>query len=114
MSMNPKPKTFSLIDMDVGLFLSYELTAEVLTTKLFRSITLNTIPLKGIKDFRQADSGDITKLNYVNWFSCLRKKRTLTPLYTLQADEKRPRIFMRLDDGSHYEMKQWLGEMNDG
>lgn len=99
--------------MDVGMFLSYELTAEALTTKLFRHITLNTLPLKRIQDFRQADPADVTKLNYLNWFSGRRKKRAMTPFYTLQAGHHRPRIFMRLDDGSHFEMSQWLGAPND-
>ena len=112
--MKPSKKILSLIDMDVGLFLSYELTAEALTTKLFRRITLNTIPLNRIQDFRQADATDVTKLNYLNWFNCLRKKRSLTPFYTLQANEKRPRIFMKLDEGSHFEMMKRLGDLKDG
>jgi hypothetical protein len=50
--MKPKEKILSLIDMDVGLFVSYQLTSESLTTKLFRFITLNTIPLNKVMDIR--------------------------------------------------------------
>ncbi len=102
-------KKINLIDMDVGLFVSYELTAEALSTKLFRIFTLNTIPLKRVMDLREADEHDVTKLNRLNWFSFLPSRRTLCPVYTLQTAEKSPRIFMRLDRGSHMEMKSKLG-----
>jgi hypothetical protein len=107
-----KKHAINLVDMDVGLFVSYELTAESLTTKLFRIITLNSIPLKKVMDLREADAEDVTQLNRVNWFSFLPSRRTLCPVYTLQAAENRPRIFMRLDRGSHVDMKSRLGGMH--
>ena len=112
-SMKQKKHKISLVDMDVGLFVSYELTAEMLTTKLFRFITLNSIPLKQVKDLREADLSDVTALNRINWFSFLPSRRTLCPVYTLQAAEKSPRIFMRLDRGSHIQLKTTLGGLHD-
>lgn len=102
-------KALNLIDMDVGLFVSYELTAESLNTKLFRIFTLNRIPIKKIMDLREAQADDVTKLNRLNWFSFLPWRRTLCPVYTLQATETSPRIFMRLDRGSHIDMKSKMG-----
>ena len=46
--MENRNRILSLLDMDVGSFVSYELTTERLTTKLFRVFTLNTIPLKKV------------------------------------------------------------------
>jgi len=99
--------------MDVGLFVSYEVSAGLLTTKLFRFITLNRIPLKKVVDLREAASDDVTRLNQINWFSFLPSKKTLCPVYTLQAAEKSPRIFMRLDRGSHILLKQALGSRHE-
>lgn len=99
--------------MDVGSFVSYELTAELLTTKLFRVFTLNTIPLKQVMILREAVEEDITRLNRVNWFSAF-KRRSLCPVYTLQATEKSPRIFMRLDRGSHVALQNTLGQLHAG
>jgi hypothetical protein len=99
----------SLIDMDIGLFISYEVTAEALTTKLFRFIILNRKPLKCIMDFRVAESEDITHLNRVNWHA----PRTLTPMYTLKTAKNSPRIFMRLDQGSHIEMHSKIKGVTD-
>ncbi|HSR88020.1 MAG TPA: hypothetical protein VLL07_03620 [Pontiella sp.] len=107
--MKSTKKILSLIDMDVGLFVSYQLTAESLTTKLFRFITLRTIPLNKVMDLREANESDVTKLNLINWFRFLPSCRSMCPVYTLQADENSPRIFMRLDHGSHIDMKQTLG-----
>lgn len=101
----------SLTDMDVGSFVNYELTAESLTTKLFRIFTLNTIPLKAVLILKEANEEDITPLNRVNWFSSF-KRRSLTPVYTLQATEKSPRIFMRLDRGSHVVLQSALEQLN--
>ena len=112
--MKPNKKPLSLRDMDVGLFVSYELTAESLTTKLFRIITLNTIPLNQVMDLREADEKDVTRLNRLNWFSFLPSHRMLSPVYTLQAAEKSPRIFMRLDQGSHIAMKHTLDDLHVG
>jgi len=100
----------SLVDMDVGLFVSYQLSPESLTTKLFRIITLNSIPLNKVMDLREADANDVTKLNRLNWFTFLPSRRSTCPVYTLQAAENSPRIFMKLDRGSHIDLKQTLGE----
>lgn len=99
--------------MDVGLFVSYELTSESLTTKLFRIITLNSIPLNKVMDMREADETDVTKLNRINWFKFLPSRRSLSPVYTLQTAENSPRIFMRLDQGSHIAMKRTLGGLHE-
>ena len=108
--MKNKHRILSLTDMDIGHFVNYELTAESLTTKLFRVFTLNTIPLQKVMVFREAADEDITPLNRVNWFSCF-KRRSLCPVYTLQATEKSPRIFMRLDRGSHFVLQSALEQM---
>ena len=106
-----KQNILSLRDMDIGSFVSYELTAESLTTKLFRVFTLNTIPLNRVMLFREANEDEITPLNRVNWFLHSRR-RSLCPVYTLQATEKSPRIFMRLDRGSYIAMKSTLERTN--
>ncbi|WP_372845843.1 hypothetical protein [Pontiella sp.] len=111
--MKPTKRSLNLIDMDIGLFVSYRLTAESLTTKLFRIFTLNTIPLEKVMDLREAGEADVTKLNRINWFSSLPARRTLCPLYTLQTAKNRPRIFMRLDFGSHFDMQRTLGGKHD-
>ena len=111
--MKSEKRALNLVDMDVGLFVSYELTATALTTKLFRIFTLNTIPLKKVMDLREANEEDVTQLNRVNWFRFIPLRRALCPVYTMQAAENRPRIFMRLDQGSHIDMKSKLGGMND-
>lgn len=104
-----KNSTFlSLIDMDIGIFVSYELTSKSLVTKLFRTFTLNTIPLQTVMDLREANTKDITPLNRVNWFNFPASRKSLCPVYTLQATEKSPRIFMRLDRGSHVILKSTL------
>ncbi|VGO22967.1 hypothetical protein SCARR_05066 [Pontiella sulfatireligans] len=105
-------RVLNLIDMDVGLFVSYELTAESLNTKLFRIFTLNRIPLKKVMDLREAADEDVTKLNRLNWFNFIPSRRTLCPVYTLQATETSPRIFMRLEQGSHIDLKNKLGTMH--
>jgi hypothetical protein len=109
--MKNKHSILSLLDMDVGSFVSYELSAESLTTKLFRVFTLNTIPLKKVMVLREAVEEDITPLNRVNWFSFF-KRRSLCPIYTLQATETSPLIFMRLDRGSHIALKSALGHLH--
>lgn len=109
--MKNKHHILNLLDMDVGSFVSYEVTAESLTTKLFRIFTLNTIPLKSVMVLREAVEEDITQLNRVNWFSSF-KRRSLCPVYTLQATEKSPRIFMRLERGSHIALKSALGHVH--
>jgi hypothetical protein len=111
--MTTRKKITQLIDMDVGLFVSYELTAENLTTKLFRIFTLNSIPLNKVLDLREADERDVTRLNNLNWFNFKWSRKRLCPVYTLQAHEKSPRIFMRLDRGSHYELKNTLGHLHE-
>jgi hypothetical protein len=110
--MKNKRKNLSLTDMDIGIFVSYELTAEALCTKLFRVFTLNTIPLNKVMDLREAATEDFTRLNQVNWFKFPFSRRSLSPVYTLQATEKSPRIFMRLDHGSHIGMKNALGQIH--
>ena len=110
--MKNKTKSLSLADMDIGSFVNYELTAESLTTKLFRFITLNRIPLKKVIELREAAEEDITSLNRLNWFSAL-KRRTLTPVYTMQATEKSPRIFMRLERGSYVALQSALSHLHD-
>ena len=105
--MKKRVNFLSLSDMDIGTFVNYELTAESLTTKLFRVITLNRIPLKQVKDFRKAGDEDITRLNRVNWFSSF-KRKSLTPVYTLQTTEKSPRIFVRLHHGSYVALEKAL------
>ena len=97
--------------MDIGTFVNYELTAESLTTKLFRIFTLNTILLTKVKVFREAGEEDITPLNRVNWFSFW-KRRSLSPVYTLQATERSPRIFMRLDRGSHIVLESAIHQLH--
>lgn len=54
--------------MDIRLFVRYERTAEVLITKLFRVITLHTIPLQKGIDLREAHTDDVTPLNKINGF----------------------------------------------
>ncbi|MCF7818857.1 MAG: hypothetical protein K9M54_13355 [Kiritimatiellales bacterium] len=110
--MKSKHKILSLVDMDIGLFVNYELTAESLTTKLFRIFTLNTIPLNKVMDLREAASEDITPLNRVNWFNFMPTQRSLCPVYTMQASETSPRIFMRLDRGSHISLQSALGKLH--
>lgn len=100
-----------LLDMDVGSFVSYELTAQSLTAKLFRVFTLATIPLKQVMVLREAEEEDITRLNRLNWFSPF-KRRSLCPVYTLQATKKSPRIFMRLEHGSHIALKHALEQLH--
>lgn len=109
--MKNKHHILNLLDMDVGSFVSYEVTAESLTTKLFRIFTLNTIPLKQVMVLREAVEEDITPLNRVNWFSFF-KRRSLCPIYTLQATETSPLIFMRLERGSHIALKSTLGQVH--
>lgn len=109
--MKNKNRILSLTDMDIGSFVNYELTAESLTTKLFRVFTLNRIPLNKLKVFREAGEEDITPLNRVNWFSSF-KRRSFCPVYTLQATEKSPRIFMRLDRGSYIALQSALEQLN--
>lgn len=111
--MRARKKILNLIDMDVGLFVSYQVTPEALTTKLFRIITLNSIPLNQVMDIREADKKDVTPLNRLNWFSFLPWCKTNCPVYTLQADAKSPRIFMKLDQGSHINLKHTLGSRHD-
>ncbi|MBN2162496.1 MAG: hypothetical protein JXR25_16275 [Pontiellaceae bacterium] len=106
--MKSKKKILWLSDMDVGLFVSYQITSSLLTTKLFRFITLNTIPLSRVMDLREAAASDVTRLNHLNWFTFLPWKRSRCPVYTLQAAENSPRIFMKLNRGSHIEMKNRL------
>ena len=101
-----------LIDMDIGFFISYELTPQVIITRLFRIIPLKKMPLDRVLDFRVARATDITRLNRINWFGLLRSRRTLSPLYTLQAAENRRRIIMRLDRGSHIDMKNRIKKEN--
>lgn len=112
--MKVRRKFLDLVDMDIGLFVSYRLTSDSLTTKLFRFITLNTIPLNKVMDLREADPSDVTRLNHINWFSFIPARRSACPVYTLQTGEKSPRIFMKLDRGSHIEMKNTLGNRNVG
>lgn len=109
--MKNKHNILCLTDMDIGSFVNYELTAESLTTKLFRVFTLNTIPLKKVMVLREAAEEDITPLNRVNWF-CSFKRRSLCPVYTLQATDKSPRIFMRLDRGSHFVLQCALNQLH--
>jgi len=109
--MKKIPALLSFIDMDIGSFVSYELTAELLTTKLFRVFTLNTIPLKSVMTLREAAEEDITPLNRMNWFSSF-KRRSLCPVYTLQATEKSPLIFMRLDRGSYIVLNRALNQLH--
>jgi hypothetical protein len=99
-------KKLSLKDMDLGLFVSYELSAGALTTKLFRIITLNKINLSDLSDFRRAEETDIGRLTRVNWFS---RQKKLYPIYTLKSTRRSPRKFMRLDRGSHIDMQKALG-----
>lgn len=110
-AMKNKPSILSLIDMDIGSFVSYELSAESLTTKLFRVFTLNTIPLNKVMMLREADEEDITPLHRFNWFSFF-KRRSLCPIYTLQATVSSPLIFMRLDRGSYVALKSVLGHLH--
>lgn len=111
--MNSRKAKLCLVDMDIGLFVSYELTTELLITKLFRIFTLNRIPLVNIMELREASQQDVTPLNWINWFRLRRKRRSFTPLYTLQTADNRPRIFMRLDEGSHVEMKNKIGSLHE-
>ena len=112
--MNSRKPKLCLVDMDIGLFVSYELTAGVLSTKLFRTFTLNRIPLGNVMELREAGTQDVTPLNWINWFRPRRKRCSLVPLYTLQAADNRPRIFMRLEEGSHIQMKQTIGLLHEG
>lgn len=103
--MKEEIKKLSLRDMDLGLFLSYELCGSLLKTKLFRIFTLNTVALNELNEFRQADDLDISTLNRVNWFSM---QKLLCPIYTLKPSRMSRRIFMRLDYGSHIDMQKVL------
>jgi hypothetical protein len=104
-------KILRLVDKDIGLFLSYELSAEVLTTKLFHVFTLNSIPLSQIEDLREAIETDVTPFNWLNWLKPQSTRQSVWPLYTLQATNGSPRIFMRLVRGSHIDMKRTLGRI---
>jgi hypothetical protein len=104
-TMNEAKKNLNLRDMDVGLFLSYELSAETLTTKLFRIITLNTINLSEVEDLRRANEEEIPYIKRINWLSM---RRMLCPIYTFKP-AKAPRVFMRLRYGSHIELQRVLG-----
>lgn len=104
--MKEDKKKLSLRDMDLGLFLSYEVNGSLLITKLFHIITLNSIELNDLKDFRRADDTEIPRLNRLNWFSM---PSLLCPIYTLQSSKRSRRIFMRLDYGSHIDMQKMLG-----
>ena len=110
--MKTKQRSLCLTDLDIGLFVSYEMTAEALTTKLFRIFTLNTVPLKKVHDLREANTEDITPLNKVNWFDFPSSPERLCPVYTLQATETSPRIFMRLSSGSHIAMKNKMNKIH--
>ncbi len=112
--MSSPKKRLRLVDMDIGLFVSYQLTTESLTTKMFRCITLNSIPLNKIMVFREAEEADVTKLNRINWFSFLPWRRTRCPVYTLQRAENSPRIFMKLDHGSHIAIRNALDHRHEG
>lgn len=112
--MKAKQKILSLVDMDIGLFVSYQVTSESLTTKLFRFITLNSIPLNRVMDIREADPEEVTPLNRINWFSFLPWRRRCCPVYTLQAGVNTPRIFMKLDRGTHIDLKHTLGSRHGG
>ena len=110
--MKTKKKILQLVDMDAGLFFSYQISAESLTTKLFRIITLNSIPLNRVMDIREAEAADVTRLNHINWFSFLPSRRTSCPVYTLQTGDRSPRIFMKLERGSHIDLRNRLGCRN--
>ncbi|MCF7848970.1 MAG: hypothetical protein K9M45_08985 [Kiritimatiellales bacterium] len=110
--MKKKLNRLNLVDMDIGFFVSYEMSADALTTKLFHLITLGRIPLREIHDFHLAAKEDITGLNHLNWFSFVPWHRSIRNVYTLQATEKSPRIFMRLDRGSHHVMRNALDNLH--
>ena len=106
--MKNKHNTIRFVDQDVGLLISYDLTKEAVTTRLFRLIKLVTTPLDEIMTLRETVDEDLTTLNRINWLGKLNKRRTSSPTYTFQVEEESPRIFMHLTHGSHMVLKSIL------
>jgi len=72
------------MDMDIGTFVSHEVSTDPLISKLFHFITLTRIPLKNIRNSHLAKKEDITKLNCINWFTFKRWHRLI---YAYQRDD---------------------------
>jgi hypothetical protein len=101
--------SLKLSSFGLGSPCSYELDGEQITGNLFGIIPVRKIHLGAVNYLRLATSDEAPPLYLL--FNCIQFmsfRRAVRPVYVLQT-QSRCRIFLKLDSGTHFRLRQALG-----
>ena len=101
--------SIKLSSFGMGSPCSYKLEGEHITGNLFGIIPVRHIHLGAVNYLRLATSDEAPPLYLL--FNCIQfmsHRRATRPVYVLQTQSRR-RIFLKLDSGTHFRLRQALG-----
>lgn len=92
-----------------GSLFSYELSGEHIIGRLFGIAPLLNIHLGAVHYLRLATPTETPPFFLLfNWVQFLSYRRAVRPVYVLQT-RSRHRIFLKLDSGTHFRLRQAIG-----
>jgi hypothetical protein len=92
---------------------SYELQGQLLIARLFGLIPVFSIHLSNVHYLRLATRDEVTPLYLMsNWLQFLPHRRSVCPVYVLQAKTGR-RLFLKLEGGAHFALRKAIGRTNE-
>jgi hypothetical protein len=92
---------------------SYELQGSLLTARLFGIFPIFTIHLSNVHYLRLATQDEVSPLYLLsNWLQFLPYRRSVCPVYVLQAKTGR-RLFLKLESGTHFKLRKAIGSAKE-
>lgn len=97
----------------LGSACSYELSGNIIKSRLFGFIPVKSIHLDDVHYLRLATCDELTPTYLLfNWPQFLPHHRSVRPIYVLQTKTRR-RIFLKLGSGAHFKLRQAIGRQHE-
>ncbi len=99
--------------VSIGSVCSHELSGNIITSRLFGFIPVQSIHLADVHYLRLATNDELTPVYLLfNWSRFLPQQHSVRPVYILQTKTRR-RIFLKLGGGAHFRLRQAIGRQHE-
>ncbi len=108
------PKSSTLLSTaSFGSPCSYELKGDIIVSRIFGLMTVQTIQMNDVQYLRLATRDEISMIYLLlNWLQFLPHRRSICPVYILQTDNNQS-LFLKLDGRAHFKLRQAIGRKNE-
>jgi len=107
------PATATLLSpFSIGSPCAHRLQGDRVVSYFLGIFPVQTLPLSEVRYLRLATRREAAPTYLLfNWPSFLPHRRSIRPVYVLQARGRR-RIFLKLESGAHFKLRQAIGRQN--